>query len=216
MLKVPISLIILIFVNCNYIYGKLPLISYERRIEHKIIEGDCSTIHISTGNKDLAIGNNEIRIKNKDFKFNKSIKTLLVKYNFRYGDCIECGSVNFDEIIKYPFKIEIDPITKDSLELLGVNNKTIQYRMNNIVSSINQNDSLSFSNDKIDTSYNLYNGKRQRLILLRKYKTTVKFKTILNLKTMKYITEPTDKSKTVYFDRHINQKNYKPKKRGEK
>lgn len=121
---------VLIFINCNFFNGKLPLISYECRISSKVLEGNCSTLNISTGNKDLAIGKDRIRVKNKDFKFEKNIQSLLVKYRFNYGDCIACGSCSFDQITKYPIKIEIDPITKDSIEIFNVKNKTIQYKLN--------------------------------------------------------------------------------------
>lgn len=186
MLMILLLLFALNFINCNKITGKLPLISYERRISSKVIEGNCNTLHISTGNKDLAIGKDRILIKNKEFKFKKNIQGLLVKYLFNYGDCIACGSCSFDQITRYPIIIEIDPITKDSIEILDVNNKTIRYKRNNEISTIIESDSIQFSNDKIDTAFNKYKGNKQRLITAINYKTTLKYMATLNLKTMQY------------------------------
>jgi hypothetical protein len=110
----------------------------------------------------------------------------LVKYRFNYGDCIACGSCSFDQITKYPIKIEIDPITKDSIEILSVKNKIIRYKMDNEIATIVESDSILFSTDKIDTTFNKYKGNEQRLIKAVNYKTTLKYMATLNLKTMRY------------------------------
>jgi len=173
------------FISCNYSPVNLPVVSYERRKASKVIDGKCSQVHFSTGNGNLAIGKDGIRIINNKFKFQKNIKGLLVKYNFNYGDCIELGSCTFDQIVKYPIKIEVDEITKDSIEILNVKNEVIQYRKNNKLFYINKSDSLFYSNHKIDTTY----IQKNNIIMDVTFSTTIKYMATLNLKTMRYIKE---------------------------
>jgi hypothetical protein len=189
MLKKFVPLILLCFfpTNCNCTNNKLPIISHERRVEYRVLEGNCGTVHMSGGNKDLQIFKKGIQIKNKKFRFKKNIKSLLVKYNFNYGACIEYGYYTFDQVIQFPIKIESDPITKDSIEILNVKNKTIQCRKNNKMFVLRHSDSISFFNSKTDTTYNNFNNNKQRLVLQANYKTTLKYMATLDLKTLYFI-----------------------------
>ncbi len=58
--------------------------------------------------------------------------------------------------------------------------------MHNEIATIIDSDSILFSTDKLDTTFNKYNGKEQRLIKAINYKTTIKYMATLNLNTMQY------------------------------
>jgi hypothetical protein len=90
-----------------------------------------------------------------------------------------------------PIKLEYDNLTKDTIEINNVVNGIIQYKMNGELLSLNRKDSLSTVESKIDT---VFDRNKQRIIMEVNYRTTIKYKATLDLKTMKYLKEQPNKA----------------------